>query len=57
MSCMASANVQMNGLTMEHAGGRKPVLVHTWQPDSSDGVTRRVVEVVEQELANGSMPA
>ncbi len=35
----------------------KPVLVHTRQEDLGDRVTRRVVEVVEQQLANGSMPA
>ena len=36
---------------------RKPVLVHVKQENPGDCVTRRVQEVVELELANGSMPA
>jgi hypothetical protein len=40
-----------------HFSQRKPVLVHSRQDNAGDRVTRRVVEVVEQELANGSMPA
>lgn len=35
----------------------KPVLVRACQKSSADWVTRRVAEVVELELANGSLPA
>jgi hypothetical protein len=57
MSCMASASVEVNGLTMENAGCRKPVLVRARREDCADQVMRRVAEVVDAELANGSMPA
>jgi hypothetical protein len=35
----------------------KPVLVRPCQKSSADWATRRVAEVVELELANGSLPA
>lgn len=57
MSCLASANVEVNGVTLENVAGRKPVLVPTRREDSTDWVMRRVAEVVDSELANGSMPA
>lgn len=57
MSCLASANVEVNGVTLENVAGRKPVLVPTRREDSADWVMRRVAEVVDSELANGSMPA
>ncbi len=53
------AFVDVEATTEEHNpfSPHKPVLVHTRQEDLGDRVTRRVVEVVEQQLANGSMPA
>lgn len=57
MSCLASANIELNGSTMENLAGRKPVLVPTPREDSADWVMRRVAAVVDTELANGSMPA
>ena len=57
MSCLASANVEVNGSMMENIAGRKPVLVPTRREDSAGWVMRRVTEVVDTELANGSMPA
>ncbi len=57
MSCLASANMELNGSTMENVAGRKPVLLPTRREDSADWVMRRVAEVVDSELANGSMPA
>jgi len=57
MSCLASVNVEVNGLTMENVTSRKPVLVPTRREDSADWVMRRVAEVVDTELANGSLPA
>ena len=60
MSCLASANLETRALTTQQQDELqrpKPVLVRTWREYSADWVARRVAEVVDRELANGSMPA
>ena len=58
MSRLSSAFVE-TVTTEEHVtfSRQKPVLVHVKLEKPGECVTRRVAEVVEQELANGSMPA
>jgi hypothetical protein len=58
MSRLSSAAAEAIMLIAEDSVSRpKPVLVPTKRVDSADWVTRRVAEVVDQELANGSLPA
>ncbi len=58
MSRLSSA--QVNTVTTEEQiqfSRPKPVLVTSRHEAPGDSVTRRVAEVVELELANGSLPA
>jgi len=58
MSRLSSAAAEAIMLIVEEgAEPAKPVLVHSKKVDAADWVTRRVAEVVDLELANGSMPA
>jgi hypothetical protein len=60
MRNLASANIEVEDFATEEQSTftkPKPVLVHTSKPDFADCVSRRVAEVVDLELANGSMPA
>jgi len=60
MSRLSSAMIEARVFTnheQEELRRPKPVLVHNRTNNSADWVTRRVIEVMDLELANGSMPA
>ena len=59
MSRLASANLhtEIRIVEPDNRQNPRPVLVHTRRENMADCVTRRVIEAVDAQLANGSMPA
>jgi len=59
MSRMSSAIISAKVEAVEEKNPKNagPVLVPVRQESPAERVTRRVAEVVEMQLANGSMPA
>ena len=60
MSCLASANLEAEILTTEEQNNRQsrgPVLLRNRREGLGDLIMRRVTAVVDNQLANGSMPA
>lgn len=57
MRGLASANLEAMTQEQDEPQSRRPVLVNTRREYSTDWVSRRVAEVVDLELANGSLPA
>jgi hypothetical protein len=58
MSRVSSALITTQVVTAEEKiANPKPVLVRLRQESPAERVTRRVAEVVDMQLANGSMPA